>query len=75
MIQIYLESPHSLTWNVWVCASQDRRRKRYWKNSFLRRAVPIAEIESALGALLMEGKQLADQWQSRDLEFATKLEM
>jgi len=75
MIQIYLENPHRLTWNVWVCASEDRRRKRYWKNSFLRHAVPIAEIESILAELLIEGKQMADGWQSRDLEFATALEV
>jgi len=73
IIQIYLENPHRLTWNVWVCASEDRRGKRYWKNSFLRHAVPITEIESALGELLLEGKQMADGWQSQDLEFATNL--
>jgi hypothetical protein len=75
LIQIYLEEQAELLWNVWVCASEDRGRKRYWKNSFLRKAVPLAEIESQIGQILEEGKRIADGWQSRDLEFATNLQI
>jgi hypothetical protein len=74
LVQIYLEDPASLTWNVWVCVSEDRRRKRYWKNTFLRRAVDIGEIVLHLGELLEEGRRAADSWESGDLQFATNLE-
>ena len=74
LVQIYLEDPARLTWNVWVCVSEDRRRKRYWKNAFLRRAVPISEIASDLEGLLEQGRRDADSWGSRDLLFATNLE-
>ena len=73
MIQIYLDDPGRLTWNLWVYASQDRHRKRYWKNSFLRRAVPMTEIDSQLEKLLLAAKRMADAWKATDLEFATDL--
>jgi hypothetical protein len=74
LVQIYLEDPARLTWNVWVCVSEDRRRKRYWKNAFLRRAVAMSEIASDLEGLLEEGRRDADSWGSGDLQFATNLE-
>ena len=75
MLQLYLHDAHDLTWDLWVCASQDRRRKRYWKNAFLLQAMPIAEIHQRLDQLLLEGKRMADGWTSHDLEFATDLQL
>lgn len=31
LIQLYLANEKSLTFNLWLCASQDRGTKRYWK--------------------------------------------
>ena len=73
VIQISLETPRDLLWNVWVYAWQDRYRKRYWKKAALLRAVPMAEIEPALFQVLRQGMLLADTWSSQDLEFATDL--
>src|SRR2546430_16910392 len=36
LIQIYLHDEQRLTWNLWLCASQDRGRERFWKTQFLR---------------------------------------
>jgi hypothetical protein len=72
MIQIYLENADELTWNLWVCASQDRDSRRYWKHSFVRRAVPLAEIDSNLPELLPASKRTVDAWEPQDLEPATE---
>jgi hypothetical protein len=72
MIEISLENPKELTWCFWVCVWQDRAGRRYWKNSHLRQAVPIGEIDSSLAELLMSGQELADGWQAQDLEPAYK---
>jgi hypothetical protein len=73
VIQISLENPQTLTWDVWVYAWQDRDRRRYWKKAALRRAVRMAEIASSLAQMLREGKGLADEWRPEDLEFAIEL--
>ena len=75
LIQVYLEDPDALTWNVWLCASEDRGGARYWKHEFLKRAVSIEEIERGLPQLLEEARLLVESWSSDQLEFATKLSM
>ena len=61
LIQIYLASDNTLTPNVWLCVSEDRGNKRFWKKQFLRKHALAQEI-------------LTDQsWKGTDLEFATKL--
>ena len=72
MIQIYLEDSHELTWTLWACAWQDRRGQRYWKRSFVRRAVPLIEIDSVLPELLLASKRMVDGWEAHDLEPATE---
>ena len=73
LIQVYLEDEKALTWNVWLCASEDRGAARYWKRAFLRQAVPIEEIERALPGLLEEALAQVNTWSREQLEFATKL--
>src|ERR1700722_9853481 len=34
LIQIYLVDQKLLTFNLWLCVSQDRENKRYWKQEF-----------------------------------------
>jgi len=72
-IQIYLEDEKILTANFWICASEDRGSERFWKRQFLRKAVPIDEIERDLTQLLSYAKETLDTWSGTDLEFATKL--
>jgi len=73
LIQIYLEDEDQLTWNVWLCASEDRSSGRYWRREFLRKAVPIQEISGDLTTLLEQARRTVEGWSAQDLEFATKL--
>ena len=73
LIQIYLEDEETLTWNLWLCASEDRGSSRYWKNAFLLRAAPIEDLERTLPDLLEEARRRVDSWSSDQLEFAAKL--
>lgn len=68
LIQIYLQDEKSMTWNVWLCASQNRGKKRFWKNQFLKRAVPFQEIRDNLQILLAQARAMLSTWAERDLE-------
>lgn len=74
LIQIYLEDEDRLTWNVWLCASEDRSSGRYWRREFLCQAVPIEEISRNLPGLLRQAREIVEQWSAQDLEFATELD-
>jgi hypothetical protein len=73
LIQIYLEDEDPPTWKVWVCASEDRDSRRYWKREDLREKVRIEEISNDLATLLEEARRVVEQWSSQDLEFAGRL--
>jgi hypothetical protein len=73
LVQIYLADESRPTYSLWLCASEDRGGKRYWKEQFLREAVPIAEIAADLPDLLEQGRSLLEAWTSGTLEFATAL--
>jgi len=68
LIQIYLTDEGRLTWNLWLCASQDRGRQRFWKKQFLRRDVPMSEIGPVIDELLNEALRTISSWRSEDLE-------
>lgn len=73
LIQIYVADDERVTYSFWLCASEDRGDKRYWRRAFLKEAVPIAEITRDLPALLEQGRELLEGWTSETLEFATVL--
>jgi hypothetical protein len=73
LIQIYLEDEHDLTFNLWICASEDRGDERFWKRKFLCRAVPAQEIDNNLESLLREAFEIARSWARTDLELGTKI--
>jgi hypothetical protein len=73
LIQIYLADEGRVTYSFWLCASEDRGSKRYWRREFLREAVPIGEIAGDLPELLERGRSLLEGWTSETLEFATAL--
>ena len=73
LIQIYLADEKRLVYNFWLCASEDRGNKRYWKRQFLKEKVPASEILAELSELLVRGRTLLESWDGDALEFATTL--
>ena len=73
LVQLYLADEKDLTFNLWLCASQDRDGKRYWKQENLVKGCPIAEFQHHLPSLLREGRAKLEGWNESDLEFATNL--
>jgi hypothetical protein len=70
LIQIYLNDERHLTFNLWLCASEDRGSQRYWKKRFVKEAVPIREIEKNLNQLLDAARAEVESWTSDKLEIA-----
>jgi hypothetical protein len=70
LIQIYLQDEQRLTWNFWLCASQDRGQQRFWKQQSLRRDTPMADITPLIESLLDEAFSRVSAWRPGDLERA-----
>jgi len=73
LIQLYLASKDSLTFNLWLCASQDRGRERYWKQESPIKNRPIPEFSEQLFELLEEGREKLINWSNdpSEMEYAT----
>ena len=67
-VQIYLANEKQLTFNLWLCAFEDRGSKRYWKQRVVKECVPIDEIEKNLEPLLDAARTEVDAWSSDELE-------
>lgn len=67
LIQIFLEDEKTLTYNLWICASEDRSDRRYWKNEFFRRGATMSRIQTALPGLLEEARRKLESWRGEDL--------
>jgi hypothetical protein len=74
LLQVYLADEQALTFNVWLCASQDREAGRYWKREFLIEARPVAEFRESFASLLKESKIKLESWSEDQLELATHSE-
>jgi hypothetical protein len=70
LIQLYLADSKLLTFNVWLCASQDRGSSRYWKQEFLLKEQNIETFFGTLSPLLEEAYRKVDSWTAEDLERA-----
>ena len=70
LIQLYLADSRLLTFNIWLCASQDRGSSRYWKQEFLFKEQSIDIFFSTLPSLLSEAYRKLDSWTAEDLERA-----
>ena len=70
LIQLYLADSRLLTFNMWLCASQDRGSSRYWKQEFLLKEQSIDIFFSTLPSLLNEAYRKVDSWTAEDLERA-----
>ena len=73
LIQIYLDDEKTLTFNVWLCASQDKGQKRYWKQEFAVKSKPVADFAAYLEKLLAESKAKLDSWTENQLTHATSI--
>lgn len=73
LIQVYLESEEQLTFRVWLCASQDRGRKRFWKQENLRVGLSPEQLKAELSTLLDQAYDRVNAWQESSLEFATEV--
>jgi len=67
LIDISLEDEREMTFNFWICAWRDGRRKRYWKNAYLREGATLPEIKEELQQLLQEGRETLESWHKKDL--------
>ena len=75
LIQVFLTDQSALTFNLWICASQDRGGSRFWKKEMPCKESQASEIARDLFQLLEAEKQKLDHWSMHpeELEFATKL--
>jgi hypothetical protein len=73
MIQIFLEDEDLLTFNLWLCAYQDRQGRRYWKQETSIRAQRVAQFKDGLSDLLADAYRKLQSWTVADLAFATSV--
>lgn len=73
LIQVYLEREEPLRFRVWLCASQDRWLKRYWKQENLRVGLTPEELKAELPQLLENALEKVNSWDKSCLEFATNI--
>ena len=62
LIQLYLVDKNSLTFNLWLCASEDFGSKRYWKHDTLITQKHIPEFREKLASLLRESRKILLDW-------------
>ena len=73
LVQVYLDAPRRLTFNVWLCASQDRPGARYQKSEYLARGVPAEDLVAGLGGWLEQGYATLRDWKAEDLSYGSAL--
>ena len=73
LIQLYLADIDKISWNIWLCCSQDRDESRFWRQEFLISKQRMSEFEGRLAELLEAAKTRLCDWSTRPdkLEFAT----
>ena len=73
LIQLYLASEDSLTFTLWLCASQDCGKERYWKQENPIKSRLISEFSEDLPRLLEEGREKLLNWSNDPsvMEYAT----
>jgi hypothetical protein len=73
LIQLYAADTDQPTFNLWLCASQDRGLSRFWKREFLLEKKPLDTFAAELPELLEKAREKVNSWTKEDLEFATKI--
>jgi hypothetical protein len=76
LIQLYLAEEEDLTWNLWLCCSEDRGGERFWRKEFAVRGQKLEQFIMDLPKLLDESLKQLNDWRAAPdkLEFATKLQ-
>ena len=74
-IHLYLADQDKLTFNLWLCASQDRGRTRFWKQETPIKDQRIEQFRDRLADELRTGRRTLIGWTVNPaaLEFATNL--
>ncbi len=73
LIQLYLADEAALTFNLWICAWQDRGVERYWKHETPIESQRVDQFKDVLATTLDDGYARLQEWSERDLEFGTRL--
>ena len=74
LIQLFLVNEEHLTFNLWLCVSSDRGKKRYWKQENLVYDKSLNEFKANLPELLERGYEKLNSWKKSELEFYTELQ-
>lgn len=70
LLQLFLCSETEPKYTFWLCASQDRGTKRYWKKETPIQGQGIDEFFDRFPLLLQESRVKLEDWTESDLEFA-----
>ena len=70
LIQVYLADEKTLTFHLWLCASQDRQDGRYWKQALLVEAKPVSNFQESFPELLRVARAELESWSQDVLELA-----
>ena len=75
LIQLYLSDKQSIRFSLWLCASEDRDRKRYWKQETPILQMRVHDFKDDLARQLRDGRKKLLEWSKNksQLEFATAL--
>lgn len=74
LIQIFLVDESQLTFNFWVCATQDRDLERFWKQDYLAKEVSSEELRANISDWLERGHKAVMEWKAKDLVFANRIQ-
>lgn len=74
-IQLYLVDPDRLTFNLWLCASQDRGTTRFWRHETAIKEQRVERFAGSLADELQDGRRKLITWTANPaaLEFAAEL--
>jgi hypothetical protein len=73
LVKISLADEKSMTYDLELCAWEDRDLSRYWKKETLLKHASWREIDERLVNLLLEAYRTVETWSAKDLEFAGKI--
>jgi len=62
LIQIFLEDQTTLSYTMWISASDDRSRAEYWMQETLSKSVQIGIMERELPKLLARAYEKLTEW-------------
>ncbi len=73
LIQICLKDEDRKTYCLWLCVSEDRNSKRYWKRQMFLDEVSWEKVHDDLEHHLEESRKIIQSWSSADLELASDI--